>query len=107
MQVTYQVANMDVVGDNDIVVRLHYRVSASQDNCDLLPVRSGVVELEQPSDDIIPFDQITQEIAIGWLKSKIVCAQIEKELQLDIDKFLVAPSVTETQSKLPANWSAD
>lgn len=104
MNFKYEVANMDVAGENSTVIHLHYRVSASKSGCDLIPVRSGVAKLDQPGDQFVPFDQITKDLAIKWLKEKLDCQAIEQSLAEEIDNF-VPEEVVESSSKLPANWS--
>lgn len=103
MNFKYEVANMDIVGENNTVIYLHYRVSASKEGCDLIPVRSGVVKLGDPTDTFIPFDEITKETAIQWLKESINCEKIEKELSEEIENFEPEPIVS-TKSSVPASW---
>jgi hypothetical protein len=104
MNYKYEVANMDVSGENNTVIQLHYRVSASKQGCDLIPVRSGVVRLNEPGDPFIPFDQITKELAIEWLKQKIDCQAIEQDLAQDIENFVPEVEI-ESSSKLPSSWN--
>lgn len=105
MNFKYEIANMDVVGDEAIVLKLHYRVSAQKDECDLIPVRSGVIELSPPKEKFIPFEEITKDIALIWLKEKLNCAEIEQSLTDEINAF--NPEADQaTLSKIPSSWAS-
>ena len=105
MNFKYEIANMDVVGDEAIVIKLHYRVSAQKDGCDLIPVRSGVVELDAPNEEFVEFEDITKELALTWLKEKLLCAEIEQSLTEEIDAF--RPTADQPiASKTPSSWTS-
>ena len=106
MNFIYDIANMDIVGDNDTVLRLHYRVSAQKDGCDLIPVRSGAVELSPPGDNFIPFEDITKDQAITWLKEKIDCEKIEQSLANEIESFVPDDQQPSSSSKTPSSWAS-
>ena len=104
MNFKYEIANMDVTGENNAVIRLHYRVSAQKNNCDLIPVRSGIVELSQTTENFVPFEEISKALAIQWLKEKLDCEQIEQSLTEEIENYQPI-SMPVTKSKLPSTWA--
>lgn len=103
MNFRYEIANMDVVGEEAIVLRLHYRVSAQKEDCDVIPVRSGVIELDAPGEDLIPFEEITKDTALGWLKEKLDCDGIEASLTQEVNAIGLEQA-QETLSKMPSSW---
>jgi hypothetical protein len=52
----------------------------------------GSVGLERPEGDLIPFDELTQEEVIGWVKAKLggaeKIAEIEAALQARLDEVM-------------------
>ena len=78
----------------------HYSVSAVSSTLDPEgnPYRQGAygsVPLERPDGDLIPFENLTQDQVIGWVKAKLggdeKVAEIEAALQARLDEA-ISPS---------------
>jgi hypothetical protein len=73
----------NIGGHQDLVVRIDFRVEAS-DGVNVAELFNSI-ELARPSsgDSIIPFDQLTEDVVIGWAKAALPAtsiAQYEKIL---------------------------
>jgi hypothetical protein len=110
MNFKYTVAMMDTVSENDmddVVKTLHYRITITDVDVPentIIPFRFGTVDLDTPDvDSFIDFNNISEEIAVEWLKSKLDCNSIEDSLtkELEKNKYLAAVPVLQTTSKIP------
>lgn len=45
----------------------------------------GSIGLEAPKDNVIPYENLTEEIVVGWLKNVLNTEEIESALQAQID----------------------
>lgn len=88
MSTTYawKIANLERETADGFVFTVHYTVGA--DNGTYTAGAYGSLGLERP-DDLIPFDQLTEEICVSWVKDKLGAekvAEIEAALQSQIDE---------------------
>lgn len=85
---SWRIANMERHTANGVVFAVHYTVSAN-DNFHSSGTY-GSLRLEAPEPDtMIPFDSLTEEIVVGWIKDafgdeKVV--EIEAALQAQLDE---------------------
>ena len=93
MNFKYTVAMMDTVSENDmddVVKTLHYRITITDVDVPentIIPFRFGTVDLDTPDvDSFIDFNNISEEIAVEWLKSKLDCNSIEDSLTKELEK---------------------
>jgi len=83
---TWNIANLERETQDGFVFCCHYTVNA--DNGTYSAGAYGSLGLERP-DNLIPFDQLTEEMVIGWVKEKFgdeKVAEIEAALQAQIDE---------------------
>jgi hypothetical protein len=83
---SWKVANLERETADGFVFTVHYTVGA--DNGTYTAGAYGSLGLERP-DNLIPFDQLTEEIVVGWVKEKFGAekvAEIEAALQAQIDE---------------------
>ena len=87
--ITWSINNLERELADGYVFTAHYSVDAVSSSFDPEgnPYRQGAygsVALERPEGDLIPFDQLTQDQVIGWVKEKIggdeKVAEIEQAL---------------------------
>jgi hypothetical protein len=82
----WKIANLERETADGFVFVVHYTVGA--DNGTYTAGAYGSLGLERP-DNLIPFDQLTEEIVVGWVKEKFGAekvAEIEAALQAQIDE---------------------
>ena len=83
---SWKIANLERETADGFVYSVHYTVNA--DNGTYTAGAYGSLGLERP-DNLIPFDQLTEEIVVGWVKEKFGAekvAEIEAALQAQIDE---------------------
>lgn len=88
---TWAVANLERHTAGDIVYIIHWTLSATDG---VNTVSSyGTVGLVAPSegDTVIPFEDLTPEIVIGWAKTELDETAMEADLQTQLDE-LAAPT---------------
>lgn len=100
----YKIANLEYTNDNAKgVVVAHYRVEA-KDGEESVGAYGILNFVPKPdSADYTPFDQLTEEIVLGWVKSALDTAQIEQALAQKLNEKL-NPTVV---SGLPWLGSSD
>ena len=83
----WAIANLERETADGFVFTVHYTVNA--DNGTYTSGAYGSLGLERPEDEMIPFNQLTEEIVVGWVKDKFgeeKVAEIEAALQAQIDE---------------------
>jgi hypothetical protein len=84
---TWDIAQLERETQDGYVYTLHYNISA--DDGTYSAGAYGSIGLERPEGDLIPFDDLTREICIGWLKDKLgeeKVQEIEAALQNQLDE---------------------
>ena len=84
---TWAVGNLDRETSDGYVFTAHYTISAKDDTYSAGAY--GSVGFERP-DVLIPFDDLTEELVVGWVKEAIggeeKVAEIEQALQNQLDE---------------------
>ena len=83
---TWAIANLERETADGFVFTGHYTVSAADEAYSAGAY--GSIGFERP-DELIPFDDLTEEIVVGWVKEKLgeeQVEQIEAALQSQIDE---------------------
>ena len=83
---TWNISQLDRELADGYVHAAHWRCDAvsSELREDGEPYRAGAygsVGLERPESDLIPFDDLTKDQVIGWVKSKLNEAEIEAAIE--------------------------
>ena len=85
---TWGIAQMERHTADGIVITVHYTVDANDGTYSACAY--GSVGLEAPEGNVIPYADLTQEIVVGWTKSKLggdkKVAEIQAALQAQIDQ---------------------
>jgi hypothetical protein len=97
MNFTWNVVQMNRNTDGGFVTTVHYTVSALDG--DYTASTYGTVGYTQEEGSIIPFDSLTPEIVVGWVKDSLGQATVEEALAAQIE----AQQNPVQQSGLP--WS--
>jgi hypothetical protein len=81
----WAIAQLERHTDDGVVYTVHWTVTATDGTHSSSSY--GSIGLEPPEDDsIIPYENLTSEIVIGWAKDKLDVEQIETSLQRLIDE---------------------
>lgn len=84
---TWAIGNLERETADGFVYTAHYTVSAANDSYSAGAY--GSVGFERP-DTLLPFDSLTEEIVIGWVKEKLggqeKVDEIEAALQAQLDE---------------------
>jgi len=82
----WKIANMERETADGFVFTVHYTVNAEDGTYSAGAY--GSLGLERP-DNLIPFDQLTEDVVVGWVKEKFgdeKVAEIEAALQAQLDE---------------------
>jgi hypothetical protein len=87
-QFEWKVANLERETSDGYCYTVHYTVNA--DDGVYQAGAYGSLGLERPEDgQLIPFDSLTEEIVVGWIKEKFgeeKVAEVEAALQVQLDE---------------------
>ena len=81
---TWAIASCDRTTADDIVFTVHYTVAANDGT--YASSAYGSIGLEQPEGDVISYADLTPELVIGWVQSKLDVPAIEAALQAQLDQ---------------------
>jgi len=85
---TWNILNLERHTADGVVFTVHYTVNAEDGTYSAGAYGSVGLEAPEP-DSMIPFDNLTEEIVVGWVKDKFgdeKVAEIEAALQAQIDE---------------------
>lgn len=80
--INWKIANMERHLEGDIVYTVHWTVSLQDE--ELNASSYGSVGLQAPEEDIIPFENLTEEIVVEWIKGALDAESIETALKAQI-----------------------
>lgn len=80
----WQIVNMERLTADNFVVVVHYNVSATDDTYQASTY--GTTSYTQtPGETYIPYDDLTQDIVVGWVQEALGKDTVEASLQSQID----------------------
>jgi hypothetical protein len=86
--VTWRIANLERETADGLVITVHYTIDANDGTYSAGAY--GSLGLERPDEEeMIPFNQLTEEICVGWVKEKLTeekVTEIEAALQAQLDE---------------------
>jgi len=85
----YSIANLEYTNDDAKgVVVAHYRIDA-KDGEESVGAYGTLNFVPKPDDaDFTPFEQLTEEIVLGWVKAELNTAEIEQALAQKLNEKL-------------------
>lgn len=83
MNIEWNVVNMERKTDNGFVITVHYTVTATDGEHSASVY--GSVGYTQDSDNFTPYDQLTKEQVVGWVKQSLESESIEANLAAQIE----------------------
>lgn len=101
--ITEKLYTLNLPTESNYVVTAMYGVEAFEDKTKTKVVSSGnmaTFKVTQDQPDYIPYDQLTNDIVIGWIQSQLGkegVASIEQSLQGQINTILNPPPTPQEQ----------
>jgi hypothetical protein len=83
MEITWSCANLERNTADGFVVTVHYRVNAVDG--DYSASSYGTVGYTQEEGSFTPYESLTEETVIGWVKDSLDAAEIEAALTANIE----------------------
>jgi len=83
IEYTWQVAQMERQSSDNFVITVHYRINAVDG--DYSASTYGTVGYTQGEESFVPFDDLTEETVIGWLKESLDAETVEASLASQIE----------------------
>ena len=83
-QYNWTISQMNRLTSDGFVVTVHYNVSAT-DGTYNASTYGTVGYTEQPGETYVPYDQLTQEMVVGWVQTSLGKDTVEASLQSQID----------------------
>jgi hypothetical protein len=100
MSITWSIPALESRTADGFVLTVHYDATAiNGDNAEFSENIYGSVSLDPDSELTVPYDEITEEIAVGWAKSALGEEQVEKietELVARLDAQEAPPVISGT-----------
>jgi hypothetical protein len=100
MSITWSIPTLESRTADGFVLTVHYDATATnEDNAEFSENIYGSVSLPPDSELTVPYDEITEEIAVGWAKSALgeeEVERIETELGVRLDAQVAPPIVSGT-----------
>lgn len=90
-EITWKIENLEREAATGVVTVAHWRVIARQDN--VLADAYGSVPLGAPAEAVIPFELLTQEQVLYWVKERLPVDEIETKLQAHLATLLAPKTV--------------
>jgi len=86
---SYKVLSLDYTNnDNKGVISVHYCIQAKKDDC-TVGFHGSMNFVPKPDDpNYTPFEELTEETVLGWVKGELDTTQIEQALAQKLDKKL-------------------
>jgi hypothetical protein len=84
---SWNISQLERETSDGFVYTAHYTVSAEDGTYSTGAY--GSIGLERPETDLIPFDSLTEEITVGWVKDKLTAekvTEVEAALQAQLDE---------------------
>lgn len=92
IEFNYRITQMEREETSGFVVSVHFEVGAFDQ--ELSTFYYGTVKNEQTEDSLVPYDELTEEIVISWIKESIDTESIESKLQAEIERQKIPAPVT-------------
>jgi len=80
--INWKIANMERHLEDGIVYTIHWTASLQDEG--LTASSYGSVGLQAPEEDIIPYENLTEEIVVEWIKAALEVESIETALEAQI-----------------------
>ncbi len=97
MSITWSIPALESRTSDGFVLTVHYDATATNEQ--FSETIYGSVSLDLDSELTIPYDEITEEIAVGWAKSALgeeEVERIETELGVRLDNQAAPPVISGT-----------
>ena len=101
MTITWNIEQMDRQTSNGLVTTVHWRANAAEDSYSATSYGSVGLTAGQ---SLIPFADLTKEVVIGWVKSKLG-AETVTATEAGLTAQIESQKAPVSASGLPAAWT--
>jgi hypothetical protein len=84
MEYNWQILDMNRLTNDGFVVAVYYSVTATDGEYRAF-TESKVGYSQQPGETYIPYDELTEEIVLGWVQDSVGKASVEEKLAFQIE----------------------
>ena len=98
---TWKISQLEREVSDGYVYTAHYVIDASDSSYNAGAY--GSIGLERPETELIPFDSLSEDLVVGWVKEKLTpekVAEIEAALQAQLDEKHAPTKI----AGLPTGW---
>ena len=89
---TWTIANLERKPDDYITI-VHWRVTGD-DTVNTASAYGTISFNQEEGEEIVPFDQITEEMVWGWVDEKMDRAEVEANVQTQLDELANPPMIS-------------
>lgn len=91
-----------LVGDNEnVVYTVHWSLIATSENEEHTVSSIGTHSVEYDVDNFVPYEDLTEEIVIGWLEDALDVDSMKAKLDAQIEKLITPQEITYTDPFAP------
>ena len=94
-------AKVSVDGVQNVVYTVHWSLIATSENGEHTVSNIGTHSVEYDADNFVPYEDLTEEIVIGWLESGLDVESIKAGLDSRIEKLITPTEITYTDPFAP------
>jgi hypothetical protein len=95
----WKVVDLEYRKNDGVVIKVISEYRLTSDN--LISRKIITTELDEPSGDVIPFDDLTEEQVLTWVMSKIDQTSIETQVSNELSSLVEVENSKTTDNKLP------
>ena len=94
-------AKVSVGDDENVVYTVHWCLIATSENEEHTVSNIGAQGIEYDADNFVPYENLTEEIVIGWLEDALDVDSIKANLDAQIEKLATPTEITYTDPFAP------
>ena len=94
-------AKVSVGDDENVVYTVHWSLIATSENEEHTVSNIGTQSVEYDADNFVPYEDLTEEIVIGWLEDALDVDLMKANLDAQIEKLITPEEITYTDPFAP------
>ena len=94
-------AKVSVGDDENVVYTVHWSLIATSENEEHTVTSIGTHGVEYDADNFVPYENLTEEIVIGWLEDALDVDSMKANLDAQIEKLITPQEITYTDPFAP------
>ncbi len=94
-------AKVSVGDDENVVYTVHWSLIATSEDEEHAVSNIGTHGVEYDADNFVPYEDLTEEIVIGWLEDALDVDSMKAKLDVQIEKLITPQEITYTDPFAP------